>query len=293
MRFAAIALGLVALLVGFGENRYAGLSKDEAARLSREAAASFPQVYEPYVEQIRRPEAVETFVSANSHGAAAWLTIFRFDSEQEPDQACVWVWATPDGPWPQEFETVPTIVNGRVSPLHQRCLSIVTERGHVDPEQTAGVETPPPRIAQPEPVSPFGKVARFDYLDEWIEPDVLMGSDDGLLVPASTAPGTWGLAGFLLDAGGTKPIPGATIAVAPATPGSLLSNEWKPPAGAVQAVTDEYGAFVFLNMPRTRWGYEAYVSALGHAPYVEVWDELTEADMYLGEIALQSSEPPG
>ena len=58
-------------------------------------------------------------------------------------------------------------------------------------------------------------------------------------------------------------------------------------------MTDEYGAFVFVNMPRTRWGYKAYVSALGHAPYVDVWDELTEGDMYLGEIALQSSEPPG
>ena len=217
MRFAAIALGLVAVLVGFGESRYAGLSKSEATALSREAAASFPQVYEPYVEQIRRPVPVETFVSSNSHGDPAWLTIFRFAGEQEPDQACVWAWATPGGPWPQEFETVPTIANGRDSPLHERCLSIARKRGHVRAEQVTGVETTPVRVAQPEPVSPFGKVPRFEYLDEWIEPDVLMGSDDGLLVPASTAPGTWGLAGFLLD--GVETIPGATIAVAPATPG--------------------------------------------------------------------------
>jgi hypothetical protein len=292
VRFGAIALGFVLLLVGFGQTPYAGLTREEATALSREAAASFPQRYEPWVEILRRPKPVETFQSTNSEGDAAWLTIFRFAGEQEPDQACVWVWATPSGPWPQEFETVPTIADGRSTPLHERCLSIAIAHGFVEPEQTVGSEEPLPQIAHPEPVSPFGRLPRFDYLDEWIEPDALMGADDGLLVPASTAPGTWGLAGFLLSPDGFSTVPGGTIAIAPATPGSLLSNATDPPPGAVQAVTDEFGAFVFLNMPRARWGYEAYVSAPGHAPYVEAWDDLSESELYLGEIALQSPEPP-
>jgi hypothetical protein len=293
VRFGAIALGLVALLVGFGETPYAGLTRDQATTLSLEAAASFPQRYEPYVETIRRAKPVETFESTNSDGDPAWLTIFRFTSKYDPDQACVWVWRTSAGPWPQEFETVPSIARGRSTPLHERCLAIATAHGHVEAAQTEGSEEPRARVAHPEPVSPFGRLPRFDYLDEWIEPDALMGSDDGLLVPASTAPGTWGLAGFLLSADGFNTVPDGTIAVAPATPGSLLSNDTTPPPGAVTAVTDEFGAFVFLNMPRSRWGYEAYISAPGHAPYVQAWGDVSAAERYLGEIALQSPEPPG
>jgi hypothetical protein len=293
VRFGAIALALVALGVGSGETPYAGLTRSEATALSREAAASFPQRQEPYIDTVRDAEPLETFENSNSKGEPAWLTIFRFTGEYEPDQACVWVWATPSGPWPQEFDTVPTLAGGHPTPLHERCLAIATAHGYVDPGQTVGSEEPVPRIAHPEPMSPFGALPRYDYLDEWIEPDVLMGSDEGLLVPGSTAPGTWGLAGFLLGPDGFDTVPGGTIAIAPATPGAVLSNATEPPPGAVKAVTDEFGAFAFVNMPRTPWGYVAYISAPGHAPYVEPLDDVTQDQLYLGEIALQSPEPPG
>jgi hypothetical protein len=102
-----------------------------------------------------------------------------------------------------------------------------------------------------------------------------------------------GLAGFLLGPDGFDTVPGGTIAIAPATPGAVLSNATEPPPGAVKAVTDEFGAFAFVNMPRTAWGYVAYISAPGHAPYVEALDDVTQDQLYLGEIALQSPEPPG
>jgi hypothetical protein len=281
-------LALLPVLLAFGEQPYAGLTAAEAERLSTEASASFPRAYFSYTEHPRKAEPIETLRSTNSSGDAAWLTIFRFVGEDDPDQACVWVWKTQLDPVPYEFEWAPTVANGWVGLVHDRCAEIVLSRGHMDPEQTAGVDMPRLRIAQPEAVSPFGKVPRYEFLEDWWEPDLVLGGEDGLLVPA-TAPGTWGLTGFLLDESGEsfESVPFATIALAPATPGALLSTAPEPPPFAVTTVTDEFGAFAFVNMPPIERGYVAYVSAPGYAPYVEDWGGSAGADMFVGDLALR------
>ena len=228
MRFAAIAFTLLVLGVGSGQTPYAGLTRDEAVTLSRDAAASFPQRSEPYVDTLRRAQPVETLESSNSRGDPAWLTIFASSASGSPIRHALWVWATPSGPWSRGVRDRADVARGRPTSLHERCVSVATAHGYVHPAQTVGSGEPPPRVAHPQPVSPFGTLPRFDYLDEWIEPDPVMGSDEGLLVPASTAPGTWGLAGFLLGPDGSTPFRADDLDRS-ATPASLLSNDTDPP----------------------------------------------------------------
>lgn len=298
MRGAIGLLAVAALVWSPGaraESPHAGLTEDEAQALTSEATASFPRAYVAFVDHPRTARPIETLKSTNSRGEPAWLTIFRFVGEDEPDQACVWVWRTPRGPAPQEFEWAPTVANGWVGPVHDRCADLVAARGHMDPEQTAGVDMPPLRIAQPEAVSPFGKVPRFEHLEDWWEPDLLLGGEDGLLVPG-TAPGTWGMTGFLIDDSGAsfESVAFATITLAPATPAALLSTAAEPPAVAVTTVTDTAGAFAFVNLPALETGYGAHVSAPGHPPYVEDWGTGDLEDMFVGDIALRHpGEPPG
>lgn len=286
MRFLAAVLPL-ALVLGFGETPYAGLTREQAERLARDAAAAFPQVHDEAVPYPRRARVLETGESHDSRGRAAWLTIFRFvgEGEHDPDQACVWVRATPVGPWgPYEYETAPTIAHGRTEPVHERCLVEADRRGYIEPEQTVGNESEPEPLGDPEPMSPFGRVARGTYVSEWIPATTLI-ADHPLLAVVSTAAGTWGFSGYVVDEDTDEPVPRAIVTVAPATPASILAPPARPPDGAVTTVGDELGAFAFIHMPVAPWGWDIYTSAPGYPPQPPRHDDdFAPGETYIGNV---------
>src|SRR5207302_11243738 len=106
--------------------------------------------------------------------------------------------------------------------------------------------------------------------------------------PEATAPGTAGLAAFVLDARTLRVVPGAVVMAKPSSRLSAFRPAFDP-RGAITAVSDRHGAVAFLDLPASRYGYDFYVRAVGYAPLLEVHD-LEPAGLYAGDFLL-SKEP--
>ena len=142
----------------------------------------------------------------------------------------------------------------RLAPLAGDRVVVVTGRPHRDAVSTQLPEVDDAWVlAEPSPRDSMAAIGLAAALLERHDPDAVMGSDEARLVPASTAPGTWGLAGFLLGPDGFDTVPSGTISIAPATPASLLSSDTEPPPGAVKAVADKLESVV-QGLGLTKYG---------------------------------------
>jgi hypothetical protein len=280
------------LLAGFGgdgqQKQFRQLSREEAVALSVAAARSERDPVE-MVDLYPRPgrALVGTWKSRNSKGDEAWLSIFRLTGVQnDPDQACIWVWRATDPPDPYSFEEVPSVGWGRTPNLiHDRCWAEVRTRGIANPDQVSGSEIPQEPVASPDVVEPFGSRPAALYPLEYSGGDAITLTGIQLDLPAGMAPGACGLAGFVIDAQTEEPIAGATVSVAPSHAWSGVSDgsvePW--PKGAVTAVSDHFGAFMVGELPVSRLGFDVGIVAPGHGASREVHEDCPTGDITVGD----------
>jgi hypothetical protein len=113
-------------------------------------------------------------------------------------------------------------------------------------------------VAIPRPVSPEGAAA--SWTAEYWEADVTL-AEGGLCVISETQPGTFALTGVVVDAEG--PVHRARVAVE-ALPSS--------PATALEVLTDERGAFAFVNVPvrGEQTCYRTTITASGRPSWIDL-----------------------
>jgi hypothetical protein len=134
-------------------------------------------------------------------------------------------------------------------------------------------------------MSPLGPVGHGSYLADLEDTGWASLSGVPARFPQGTVAGTVGVAAFVLDERTYRVIPGATIAVRPAT---RLSGFWRVPRTVVPALettADRHGAFVLLDLPVRKFGYDLILSAPGYAPRYEVHD-LIDGGFYVGDYTL-------
>jgi hypothetical protein len=263
---AIVALFIVTGLGGTG-GQEPGLSLAEAESLAVEQARAMREtVFYPEYWETRKRVLIGTFPSRNSRGEDAWLSIFRLTGvENDPDQACVWVWRATKPPDEFGFEEAVSVGYGSTAdPVHERCAEEVFSRGIADPEQTGGVEMAPPVFSRPDPVTPFGTSLAVLYPRDFAGPDSgVTVAGIGIELPVGSSPGTCGFAGFVLDEDTEQPVPGATITVKPSRAWSGVSEGDK--AAAATARADRLGGFVMLDFPDEALGYDVTIDAPGYA----------------------------
>jgi hypothetical protein len=276
--------GLVAvvLLTGCGSGaRYAGLTRDEAAAGSRQAARGIREpvlVADMWGSRKRVP--VGTWRSRTSDGRAAWLTVFSLTGVvNDTDQACVWAWR--DVPGPASYEEVASVSYGPAGDAaHDRCASEVRARGIAPSGQAAGSEVQSPPVASPEVVAPFGawqaRISKLDYAGG--SAMTLTGNE--LLLPVEVPPGTCGFAGFVIDERTSAPIRGARVAVSPA--GGQRG---------ILTTTDDLGAFAFSGLPVVARGFDFTVRAATYKPSHTVDEECYPGDYAIGDWPLVHGSP--
>jgi len=279
------------LLVGFGgddtQKQFRQLSRDEAVALSIDAANSERDPVEVADLFARRERVlVGTWMSRNSLGGDAWLSIFRLTGvENDPDQACIWVWRITGPRGPYGFEEVPSVGWGRTGLIHDRCWAEVRKRGIAGPDQAAGSEIPPEPVAAPDVVGPFGPRPAGLYALEYSGGDAMTLTGIQLDLPAAMTPGACGLAGFVIDAQTENPIAGATVSVAPSRAWSGVSDAsvapW--PSGGVTTVSDGLGAFAVGELPVSRLGFDVGIVAPGHGASREVHEDCASGDFMIGD----------
>ena len=270
------------LLSGCGSGaKYAGLTRDEAAAGSRQAARGMREpVLVADMWGARKRVPVGTWRSRNSKGAAAWLTVFRLTGVvNDTDQACVWAWR--DVPGPASFEEVASVSYGPAGDAaHDRCASEVRARGIAGSDQAVGSEVQSPPVASPEVVAPFGawqaRISKLDYAGG--SAMTLTGNE--LLLPIKVPPGTCGFAGFVIDDRTSMPIGGARVSVSPAG----------EPSGIV-ATTDDLGAFAFSGLPVVARGFDFIVRAATYRPSHTANEECYPGDYAIGDWAVVRDSP--
>jgi hypothetical protein len=156
----------------------------------------------------------------------------------------------------------------------------------LDRDDEVGSEIPIPAYAYPVPVSLFGPVAHGSYLADLEDSDGLSLSGVPGRFPETTAPGTSGIEGFVIDERTWHVIPGATIGV---TPSTRLSGFWRVPRerdrAALEVTADQHGAFAILNLPARELGYDFVVRAPGYSVWYDVHD-LTQPGLFAGDLFL-------
>jgi hypothetical protein len=224
--------------------------------------------------------------SRDSVGRESWLVLFRYLGRR--DAACVWVRRATTGPWRYAFEETQSVAWGRAPErVHDRCTRAAFRLRLLDPEtDDAGSEIPIPVFAYPTPMSPFGPVAHGSYLADLEDTGWASLSGVPAKFPQTTTAGTVGVAAFVLDERTERVIPSATITVRPST---RLSGFFRVlhrlPAAALAVKADRHGAFVLLDLPVRKYGYDLVISAPGYAPRYEVHD-LLERGFFVGDYSL-------
>jgi hypothetical protein len=257
-----------------GGDRYAGLTRDEAARESTRVSrhllepAAVSDMWGP-----RKRFPIGTWRSRNSRGQAAWLTVFKLtDVVNDKDQACVWAWRQVSRP--TSFEEAASVAWGLDGdPAHDRCAAEVRKRGIAGPEQTMGSEVTSPPVATPELVAPYGswEAAATSPVD-YSGGDAMTLTGNELLLPKRVPQGTCGFAGFVIDAATYRPLPGAHVLVAPA--GTV---------GGIATTTDELGSFAFSGLPVVTRGFEFSVSVAGYRPSRGQLEHCYPGDFAIGD----------
>jgi hypothetical protein len=222
----------------------------------------------------------------DTQGHDAWLALFRYRGEA--DAACVWVRRATEGPWRYAYEETQSVANGRApEPIHDRCISAAFRRHLLTTDDTTGSEEPLPAYAFPQPMSPLGPVARGSYLADLEDSTAVSQSGIAMRFPQATAPGTTGVAGFVLDERSLGVIPNAAVTVMPSTRMSGFFNRppGRLPAGSITVTSDRHGAVAFLDLPTRRLGYDFVVRARGYAPLYQVHD-LSSGGVYVGDFSL-------
>jgi len=265
------------LLSGCGSgNRYAGLTRDEAAGKSIRVAREMREpaaVVDMWAPRKRVP--IGTWRSQNSRGKAAWVTVFRLTGVvNDTDQACVWAWR--DVPRPTTFEEAASVAYGLVGEAaHDRCATEVRARGIAGPEQTMGSEVSSPPVATPQVVAPFGSwqatLSPVDYSGG--SGMTLTGQE--LLLPKKVPRGSCGFAGFVIDETTYKPLRGARVLIAPA--GS---------SGGVVTTTDGLGSFAFSGLPVVARGFDFTVSVAGYTTSRTRGEQCYPGDFAVGDWAV-------
>jgi len=276
------------LAVGCGTHQFAGLSKPTARAL---AVADF-HTFGPLVDvdglaavgTSSSGRVLGTIRSRTSRGDEAWLTIFRYSGGG--DEACIWIWHVHGLPWKYGYEETKSVVSGYVNATHERCTAAVRAQHWLAGDEV-GSEIRAPAVAYPEPVSPLGSVPRAAFLAYPEDTTAISQSDIPAKFPEGTAPGTAGLAAFVLDAQTLRVVRGAVVMAKPSSRLSAFRPAFDP-RHAISAVSDRLGAVAFLDLPASRYGYDFYVRAPGYAPLLDVHD-LEPTGLYLGDFLLSKS----
>lgn len=269
------------MLSGCGSGgKYAGLTRDEANSRSIQVARHMREpvaVADMWGQRKRVP--IGTWRSRNSHGQAAWVTVFRLTGVvNDRDQACVWARRPPSRPI--LFDEAVSVAWGMVGdPAHDRCADEVRARGIAGPEQTMGSEVSSPPIATPEVVAPFGawevRLSPLDYAGG----DGMTLTGYELLLPKRVPQGTCGFAGFVIDGATVRTVPGARVHVVPAGG-----------RGGIVATTDDLGSFAFSGLPVVARGFDFTVSVAGYPTLHERREQCYPGDFAIGDWSL--SRPP-
>ena len=256
----------------------------QATAVARTFAPSMLGYEDPVV--FKQLALVDVRRSRDSVGRESWLVLFRYPAQR--DAACVWVRRATTGPWRYAFEETQSVAWGRAPErVHDRCMRVAFRLRLLDPEtDDAGSEIPIPAFAYPTPMSPFGPVAHGSYLADLEDTGWASLSGVPANFPQTTAPGTVGVAAFVLDERTERVIPNATITVRPST---RLSGFFRVlhrlPAAALVVTADRHGAFVLLDLPVRKYGYDLVIGAPGYAPRYEVHD-LLERGFFVGDYSL-------
>jgi Carboxypeptidase regulatory-like domain len=255
LRRVAVIFALL-LLSGCGSgDRYAGLTRDEAARESVHVAremrepAAVADMWGP-----RKRVPIGTWRSRNLRGQAAWLTVFKLTGvANDSDQACVWAWReTSRSTTFEETASVAWGLDG--DPAHDGCADEVRTRGIAGSEQTMGSDVTSPPVATPTVVAPFGAWEASSLPTGYAAGEGVTLTGYELLLPNRVPRGTCGFAGFVIDASTYRPLRGARVSIAPAgTPKSVV------------ATTDDLGSFAFSGLPVVARGFDITVSVAGYA----------------------------
>lgn len=281
---------LLLLLVGFGgdgkQDQFRQLTRDEAIALTVRAAKTERDPVEVADLWARRGRAlVGTWKSRNSVGGEAWLSIFRLTGvENDPDQACIWVWRATVPPDPHGFEEVPSVAWGRSGAIHDRCWAEVRKRGIAPPDQAMASEISPQPVASPDVVGPFGSRPAGLYPLEYSGGDAMTLTGMQLDLPVGMTAGSCGLAGFVIDAKSERLVPRATVSVATSHPWSGISDKAEPwPHGALSTVSDRFGAFAVGELPVSDQGFDVGITAPGYAPAREVHEDCAAGDWIIAD----------
>lgn len=270
-----------------GPHLFAGLTPRAAAAKATGVVRTFAPSVLGYDDPAIFGQVVLVDVtrSRDSGRREAWLALFRYPGRH--DAACIWVRRATSGPWPYAFEEAQSVAWGRApEPVHDRCTAIAFRRHVLRPDDEAGSEIPNPAYAYPQPVSPLGPVPRGSYLADPEDTDGASLTGVPAKFPQTTAPGTTGVEGFVVDERTWRVIPGATIAVAPST---SLSGFSRLPRGrfrpVLEVITDRHGSFAIVDLPARKLGYDIVVTAPGYAPSYDVHD-LSQPSLFIGDFAL-------
>jgi hypothetical protein len=282
----AVVLVVCAVCAGAaGAHRFAGMSRADAAVQATGVVRAFAPSRDEYQDArvFGQLHLVDVLRQRDSLGREAWLALFRYRGHH--DWACVWVRRADRGPSPYAYEEAQSVATGR-SPerVHDRCAALVFHRHLLGPDDEGGREYATP-YAYPVPVSLFGPIARGSYLADLEDTDGLSLSGVAAKLPQTTAPGTSGLEGFVIDERTWRVIPGARMAVAPST---RLSGFWriaKQRLHGIEVTADRHGSFAILDLPARRLGYDFVISAPGYGIRYVV-HELTSTGLYAGDLQL-------
>ena len=271
-----------------GPHLFAGVGKATAAVQGTEVTRAFAprliyfQNEDPAV--FKHLRLVEVVRSSDSAGREAWLTVFRYPGGH--DAACVWVRRSDAGPAKYAFEETQSVAYGPAPErVHDRCARVAFRLRLLGPDDDAGSEMPVPGYAFPQPVSPFGPVARGSYLADLEYTDGASLTGLPARFPETTAPGTTAVEAFVIDERTAHVIPGATIEVRPST---RLSGFRRVPDGfrpVLTATADRHGSFALVNLPARSLGYDFLVTAPGYAPAYTVHD-LSQPIVWIGDYSL-------
>jgi hypothetical protein len=133
-----------------------------------------------------------------------------------------------------------------------------------------------PAYAYPFPVSVFGPVAHGSYLADLEDTGWASLSGIPAKLPQTTAPGTAGMEGFVLDERTGHVVPAASVVVAPSTRLSGFRHVAPKVLHPILEVTaDRHGAFALLDLPSRKLGYDYLLTAPGYAPTYVVHDLIT------------------
>lgn len=269
-----------------GAHVFAGLSERSAATEGTEVAKAFAPSAGGYEDPAvyKKLRLVDILRSNDSLGHEAWLAVFRYPGGH--DAACVWVRGAAEGPTKYAFEESQSVAYGPAPErVHDRCARVAFRLRLLGPNDDAG-SPPTPAYAYPQPVSPFGVVPRGSYLADLEDTDGASLSGIPAKFPETTAPGTTGVEGFVVDERTWGVIRGATVAVAPS---SRLSGFSRVPRGRfrplLQVTTDRHGSFAILDLPARKLGYDVVVTAPGYAPAYDVHD-LSQPTLFIGDYSV-------